>query len=66
MAATSYVVDPLFSFVILNGDEISDANFIPVNLAFAGLCALSIYMPIYARFKLKKISDSVTTHLTKL
>ena len=51
-----YVIDPLFK-LILNGDNIADANFVPVSIGFAVLSAISLYMPLYNHFALGKQSE---------
>ena len=61
VAATQYIVDPLYK-LILNGDDIADADFVPVSIGFAVLSLLSLYMPIYNHFwlgrkHLEKIQD---------
>ena len=55
VVATQYLIEPMFK-LILNGDDIADANFIPVSLGFAVLSVLSLYMPIYNHFWLGKQS----------
>ena len=49
VAATQYIIDPLFK-LILNGDDLADADFVPVSIGFAILSLLSLYMPIYNHF----------------
>jgi len=51
-----YVYNPLFK-LILNGDNIADANFVPVSIGFAVLSAVSLYMPLYNHFALGKQSE---------
>ena len=51
-----YVIDPLFK-LILNGDNIADANFVPVSIGFAVLSGVSLYMPLYNHFALGKPSQ---------
>ena len=48
-AACQYVIDPLYA-LILNGDNIADADFAPVSKVFGIICAISIYMPLYHHF----------------
>jgi len=52
--ALNYVIDPLYSNVILNGDDIADAEFVPVSIGFAVVSACSIFFPIYHHFWLGK------------
>ena len=48
-AGLQYVIDPLFT-LILNGDNIADADFVPVSVGFAAVSLLSVYMPVYNHF----------------
>lgn len=50
-AVCQYVIDPLYA-LILNGDDIGDADFKPVSIGFGIACAVSIYMPLYHHFLL--------------
>ena len=52
-AACQYVISPLFD-LILNGDDIADADFVPVSIGFAAVSLASIYMPLYNHFVLTK------------
>ena len=49
IAAIQYIIEPLF-LVILNGDDIADADFKPVSIGFVMLSVVSLYMPIYNHF----------------
>ena len=51
-AACNYLIDPLFG-AILNGDDIADANFVPVSVGFAVLSIISIYLPLYHLYSVK-------------
>ena len=55
-AGVQYVIDPLFK-LILNGDDMADAEFVPVSIGFAVLSLVSLYMPAYNHFKLGKPSQ---------
>jgi len=50
-AACQYIIQPLFE-ITLNGDDIADADFVPVAIGFAVMSAVSIYMPLYNHFVL--------------
>lgn len=54
-AGTQYLIDPIFK-IIINGDDIADADFVPVSIAFAVLSIVSLYLPIYNHFWLGKQS----------
>ena len=49
IAAIQYIIEPLFR-LILNGDDIADADFVSVSIGFIILSAVSLYMPIYNHF----------------
>ena len=48
-AGVNYLIDPLYN-LILNGDDIADADFVPISIGLAVLAAVSVYMPLYHQF----------------
>lgn len=59
-AAINYLIDPLFKLILNGSDDIADANFVTISIAFAIMCGVSIYMPIYHHFFLGKAGDDET------
>jgi len=63
-AACQYVINPLYA-LILNGDDIADADFAPVSKVFGIVCAVSIYMVFYHHFFLGKTAK-VEDHMEEM
>ena len=62
--AFHWVTEPLYSLII-NGDDIADANFVPVSIGFAiacGLTSLSIIYTFLVGQKLIKETGDKTNH----
>ena len=62
--AFHWVTEPLYSLII-NGDDIADANFVPVSIGFAiacGLTSLSIVYTFVVGQKLIKETGGKTDH----
>ena len=65
--AFHWVTEPLYSLII-NGDDIADANFVPVSIGFAIACGLTSLSIVYTfvvgqkLMKLIKETDGKTDH----
>ena len=53
----NFAVDPLYEKLILNGDDLANANFKPVQYGFAVACALGLIFIIYSLVKTLAIPD---------
>ena len=62
MILVQWCIDPLYHFLILNGENIADADFCPVQIGFASLAAFCSFSVIYTFIVGKNSSNSETIH----